>query len=70
LISVGTIIIEAAPRFAIFEAWEPRTVGIRGLAERRLSLHAGPQAVETNEQEVEVVVPTFRKARKVGQPQS
>jgi hypothetical protein len=25
LISVGTIIIEAAPRFAIFEAWAPRT---------------------------------------------
>jgi hypothetical protein len=54
LIFADTTKIEAAPRFAIFEAWAPRTVGIRAWL-KALRLSCGIQAaVEANEQEVEV----------------
>jgi hypothetical protein len=70
LLFVGTITSEAAPRFAVFETWAPRRM-ISGawLKESQLScrLHA---AVVANDKKSRSVVPTFRKSRKVGQPQS
>jgi hypothetical protein len=55
LISVATIIIEAAPRFAIFEAWAPRTMVLVALTEVAPQLLFGLQAaVVTNEPAVEV----------------